>query len=363
MSDDVRAARTAPRVTVLMTVFNGERHLREAIDSVLGQSFGDFELVVVDDGSTDGTTAVLGAITDARVRVTRNATNIGLTRSLNSGLALARGMLIARHDADDVSEPDRLARQVAFLDANADVALVGACYTKIDDRGASLGLRTLPTDYDRIRWALHFYCPFVHSAAVFRAAAVRAMGGYDDAFIYAQDYDLWSRLAASHRMANLPEALVRYRIGNTTLTATIGDQSGEVLCIAARNIQSLGLQAPSAAEHLAMGAIVRGDTSALTPTEFVVAFDAVLTVLDRLRASNAGMLADPDVLTNEVAQMAVAALQQQARRLSDAEYIRAVDRLRLTAPPIAHALPASRRLAALRGCFNRSRSASPVPRV
>jgi hypothetical protein len=86
-------------------------------------------------------------------------------------------------------------------------------YTKIDDRGAALGLRTLPTDYDRIRWALHFYCPFVHSAAVFRAAAVRAMGGYDDAFIYAQDYDLWSRMAASHRMANLPEALVRYRHG------------------------------------------------------------------------------------------------------------------------------------------------------
>ncbi len=110
-------------------------------------------------------------------------------------------------------------------------------YRKIDERGALLGDRTLPVDYDRIRWVLHFYCPFVHSAVVFRAAVVRAMGDYDEAFVYAQDYDLWSRLAVAHRVANLPDSLVRYRMGATTLTATIGDQSGEVVRIAARNIR------------------------------------------------------------------------------------------------------------------------------
>jgi Glycosyl transferase family 2 len=361
MSDDVRAARTAPRVTVLMTVFNGERHLREAIDSVLGQSFGDFELLVVDDGSTDGTAGVLGAITDPRVRITRNATNIGLTRSLNSGLALARGMLIARHDADDVSEPDRLARQVAFLDANPDVALVGAAYRKIDERGAVLGDRMLPVDYDRIRWVLHFYCPFVHSAVVFRAAVVRAMGDYDDAFVYAQDYDLWSRLAVAHRVANLPDSLVRYRMGTTTLTATIGDQSGEVVHIAARNIESLGLPVPSAATLSAMSALIRGDASALMPTDFVTTLDGVLAVLDRLCASSPQMLADPDRLKHDVARTIAATLKQHARRLSDGDYRRALDRLSLTAPLVARTLPGSRRMAALRGRLDRVRIRRAMP--
>jgi glycosyltransferase involved in cell wall biosynthesis len=227
---------TTPRVTVLMTVFNGERHLREAVDSVLGQSFRDFELLIIDDGSTDGTAALLTTISDPRVRRTRHAENVGLMRSLNHGLALARGELIARHDADDVSEPDRLARQVAFLDANPSVALVGAWYRKIDESGASLGERTLPVGHDQIRWALHFYCPFVHSAVVFRTSAVRDAGGYDEALTFAEDYDLWSRLATVHRVANLPEPLVRYRVGSTTLTATVVVDPMRSCVVAARNM-------------------------------------------------------------------------------------------------------------------------------
>jgi hypothetical protein len=353
--------RANPRVTVLMTVFNGERHLREAIDSVIGQTFGDFELLVVDDGSTDGTAALLDAVSDPRVRVTRNDENLGLTPSLNRGLALARGALVARHDADDVSEPERLARQVAFLDANPEVALVGAWYRKIDDAGASLGERTLPMDHDRIRLALNFYCPFVHSAAAFRASVVREMGGYDEAFVYAQDYDLWSRLAVAHRVANVGEPLVRYRVGATTLTATIGDQSGEVPRIAARNLAALGVAAPSAAEQAAMGALVRGDASAVAPSEFAVALDGVLTVLDRLCRPGSGALTDPQALVNDVAQVVAGTLAQQARSLSDADYGRALDRLRLTAPTVADALPGSRRLAALRGRIDRSRLARVMP--
>ena len=348
-----------PRVTVLMTVFNGERHLREAVDSVLRQTFGDFELVIVDDGSTDGTAALLAAISDPRVRVTHNDENLGLTPSLNRGLGLARGELIARHDADDVSEPERIARQIAFLDAHPDVALVGAWYRKIDDASASLGERTLPVDHDRIRWALHFYCPIVHSAAVFRTSVVRELGGYDEAFVYAQDYDLWSRLATTRRVANVGEPLVRYRVGATTLTATIGDQSGEVLRIAARNMTALGIATPSPAVHAAMGALVRGDASALTSADFSVALDGVLLVLDRLRAS--GALTDPRSLVNDAACTIAGALARQAGRLSDADYGRALDRLRLTAPAVAEAMPGSRRWAALRGRFDRSRMARAMP--
>jgi hypothetical protein len=351
-----------PRVTVLMTVFNGERHLGEAIDSVLRQSFADFELLIVDDASTDGTAALLDAISSSRVRVTRNEENLGLTRSLNRRLALARGTIIARHDADDVSEPERLARQIAFLDANPDVALAGAWYRKIDEAGASLGERTLPVDHDRLCWALHFYCPIVHSAAVFRTSVVREIGGYDEAFVYAQDYDLWSRLAASYRVANVGELLVRYRVGATTLTATIGEQSGEVLRIAARNIEALGIAAPSAAEHRAMGALVMGDVSGLAPADFVAAFDGVLTVLDRLRVAGSRALIDPRTLVDDVARAAAATLERHAARLSESDYRRAVDRLRLTSPVVAAALPRSRHLAALRGKFHRSSADRAAPR-
>jgi hypothetical protein len=353
---------TTPRVTVLMTVFNGERHLREAVDSVLGQSFRDFELLIIDDGSTDGTAALLDTISDPRVRRTRHAENVGLMRSLNHGLALARGELIARHDADDVSEPDRLARQVAFLDANPSVALVGAWYRKIDESGASLGERTLPVGHDQIRWALHFYCPFVHSAVVFRTSAVRDAGGYDEALTFAEDYDLWSRLATVHRVANLPEPLVRYRVGSTTLTATVVGRSDEILRVAARNIGALGIAAPSAAEHRAMGALMMGDASALAPADFVAAFDGVLTVLDRLRVSGSTALIDPPALVDDVARAAAATLERHATRLSEPDYRRAVDRLRLTSPVVAAALPRSRHLAALRGKFRRSSADRAAPR-
>jgi hypothetical protein len=355
-------APAVPRVTVLMTVYNGQRHLREAVDSVLGQSFRDFELVVVDDGSTDDTAEVLGAITDPRVRLTRNGANLGLTRSLNRGLTLARAELIARHDADDVSEPERLARQIAFLDAHPDVAMAGAWYRKIDEDGASLGDRMLPADHDRIRWALHFYCPFVHSAVVFRASAVRAVGGYDEQFSYAQDYDLWSRLAAAYHVANLAEPLVRYRVGATTLTATIGDESGEVLRVAARTIRSLGIAVSSAAEHAAMGAVLRGDALALASADFVAALDSVLTVLDRLCESSPPVIADPRGLANDVTRTIARTLAQQATRVSDTDYRRALDRLRLTAPAVADTLPGSRRLAALRGRFSRARVGGAAPR-
>jgi hypothetical protein len=344
-----RDGRRTPRVTVLMTVFNGERHLGEAVDSVLGQSFDDFELLIVDDASTDGTSAILGALTDPRVRVVPNAQNLGLTRSLNRGLALARGDLIARHDADDVSEPERLARQVAFLDAHPDAALVGSCYRKIDDSGAPLGDRALPLDHDRIRWALHFYCPFIHSAVVFRADVIQALGGYDETFVYAQDYDLWSRVAAAHRVANLAEMLVRYRIGAATLTATIGEQSGEVPRVAARNIEALGVAAPSVSEHLAMGALLRGDAGTMASTEFVSALDGVLGLLDRLCARDHGLLVEPEALVNEIARALARTIERRAGQLSGAEYRGSVERLRLTAPSIADALSSSRHVAALRG--------------
>ena len=128
-----------PRVTVLMTVYNGAAYVRSAVDSVLAQTYADFELLVIDDASTDGSGDVVRAVGDARIRVVPNAANLGLTTSLNTGLALARGELVARHDADDLSRPERLATQVALLDTRPEVSLVGSWYQKIDPAGESLG--------------------------------------------------------------------------------------------------------------------------------------------------------------------------------------------------------------------------------
>jgi glycosyltransferase involved in cell wall biosynthesis len=197
---------TAPRVTVLMSVYNGAAFLASSVESILAQTFRDLELLVVDDGSTDGSAGILDRYrSDPRLTVVANERNLGLTRSLNVGLRAARGELVARQDADDLSHPQRLARQVAFLDAHPDVALVGTQAT---------GLRSLHawpkcTGSLSIRWQLMFDSPFLHTAVMFRRGIVWGeLGGYDESFRTNQDYELWTRLAAHHELRNLREALV-----------------------------------------------------------------------------------------------------------------------------------------------------------
>lgn len=204
---------TAPRLSVVMSVFNGERYLAAALDSIIGQSFTDFELIAIDDGSSDRSGEILRACGDSRVRVLTNVGNIGLTRSLNRGLVAARGSYIARHDADDVSHPERFARQVEFLDANPGIALVGARVRIIDEHGRTRAAReNHPATAAGVRWALLFGNPFAHSAVTFRRSVVRdELGGYDESYEFNQDFELWSRLVELHGATNLPEPLVDYR--------------------------------------------------------------------------------------------------------------------------------------------------------
>jgi hypothetical protein len=151
--------------------------------------------------------------------VVNNATNLGLTRTLNHGLSLVTAEYTARQDADDVSDPDRLSRQVAYLDAHQQVAMVGCSYKKIGPDGEELGDRPLPTDCSDLRWALLFYNPFIHSAVTFRQELVKnTVGRYNEAFPYVQDYDLWSRIARGLPVANLPEYLVKYRHSPTSMS-------------------------------------------------------------------------------------------------------------------------------------------------
>jgi hypothetical protein len=197
-----------------MSVHNGERHLAEALRSILGQSWRDLELIAVDDGSTDATAAMLAeaAAGDARLRVVTLGENIGLTRALNRGLAVARGELIARMDADDVAEPERLAEQAACLDARPEVVVVGTACRVIDDEGrVSPGWRVPLTDA-AIRWRLLFHNPFIHATVMFRRSALEADGGgYDENLACSQDMELWGRLLEHGRGANLPRPLARFR--------------------------------------------------------------------------------------------------------------------------------------------------------
>jgi glycosyltransferase involved in cell wall biosynthesis len=205
-----------------MTVFNGEAYLREAIDSILAQSFTDFELIIVDDGSIDRTGDIICSYTDPRISLLINPMNIGVSRSLNRGLSKARGEFIARQDADDISEPERFERQVAFLDAHPKVALLGTWYTEIG--GECPRQRILPCDYTAIRWALLFFCPFVQSTVMWRRTPISShVGGYNESLSYSEDFELWTRVARSFPVANLGENLVRLRLHSESMTMTFGD--------------------------------------------------------------------------------------------------------------------------------------------
>ena len=210
-----------PAVTVLLAVRDGGKLLPASIESILAQTWRDFELLVIDDGSTDGTAATLRAIQDPRLRVLTNPENLGLTRSLNRGLAEARGEFVARQDADDLSAPDRLEKQVSFLREHPDVQLLGSSAWRMAPNGRLSGPNDLPTTHVALRWASVVDNPFLHTSVMFRRATVCGeFGGYDEKFTVCQDFDLWSRLAARHSVANLRDRLVSMREHSASMTRT-----------------------------------------------------------------------------------------------------------------------------------------------
>jgi glycosyltransferase involved in cell wall biosynthesis len=218
----------APRVTVLMPVFNGEAHLAGAIDSILGQTFRDFELLVIDDGSTDRSAAIAAGFGDSRVRVERNTSNLGLVRTLNRGLDMARGEYVARMDADDLSLPERLRGQVAFLDAHPDFGLCGTWVETFGEREGAVW--SYPTDAEVIRCSLLFRSVLAHPTVMLRRRMFEAAGlRYDEHYPHAEDFQLWQRASARFPLANIGEVLVRYRISSASVSSRHSDVQGETL--------------------------------------------------------------------------------------------------------------------------------------
>lgn len=201
-----------PKISVVMPAYNGGVWLNQAIESITNQSFADFELIVVDDGSTDQTAQVIeeAAHVDDRIRSVHQV-HLGISSALNRGAALARSPIIARMDADDIAEPNRLVMQLAFLDAHPRVVAVGSWAHTIDGRGQRIGNRRPATEPSKLHDILPRQNPFVHSSMMMRADVFRSLGGYRPVVDGAEDYDLWLRMSERGELANIPEFLLSYR--------------------------------------------------------------------------------------------------------------------------------------------------------
>lgn len=206
-----------------MSVFNGEKYLSEAIASILGQSFKDFEFLIINDASTDNTEKIIRSHRDSRIKIIANKKNLGLTKSLNKGLEISKGEYIARQDADDISFPERLEKQAAFMDKNKNVGLLGSSWLTVDEVGKKIQSCQAYSGQQ----AVHFMC---HGSVMIRKSCLEKVGYYREIFKYAQDYDLWLRLRENFGVASLKKRLYKLRIHQSSISVTKKGQQD--LCVA-----------------------------------------------------------------------------------------------------------------------------------
>ena len=234
-----------PKISVLMAVHNGEKFLLQALDSIYRQTCRDFEFVIVDDGSSDRTPEILLDRKDSRTVIYRNAQRQGLTKSLNTGLKLCRGEYVARMDADDVSLPRRFEKQLEVLEKNPQCLVVGCWCARIDSEGKVCGQWRLPTEPEDIKAELAARNRMAHGTAMVRRSALIQVGGYDERFEYAQDYDLWLRLSEIGELRNIGEylyALRRWEGAITNAKKETQDQYAEYARQEAQQRGTPGLQ-------------------------------------------------------------------------------------------------------------------------
>ncbi|GAB3038205.1 glycosyltransferase family 2 protein [Spirosoma pulveris] len=202
-----------PALTVLMPVYNAEKHLAEAIDSILAQTFTDFVFLIIDDGSTDNSPSIIRAYSDPRIVFCQNEHNMGISATLNRGIAEAPTELIARMDADDVSYPDRLQKQYAYMIAHPDCALLSAWVRVVDEEKAFVRLDVFPKAY--YYYNLTFMCWIYHPIVMYRRSAVLAVGGYSER--YSEDYALFWALSRAYKMDTIETVLLDYRLSAQSL--------------------------------------------------------------------------------------------------------------------------------------------------
>lgn len=275
---------SSPLVSVIMPVYNGERYLPQAIESILCQTLRDFELLILNDGSTDGTAPLIEryARVDSRLRVYHQE-NRGLIAALNRLLALSQGPYVARMDADDISLPHRLEAQLNFLEANPSVALVGGAIELIDSLDVPSHIVRFPTSAHAIRRTLLHHSCFAHPAVMMRKDAVQAVGGYRKCFAAAEDYDLWLRLAERFQLANLQDPVLQYRVHPHQITSQSPDRPA---------LSLLAAQAAARMRHKT-GCDPLGQTETITPGVLAamgVSVEAIQKATTGLYAGRANLL-------------------------------------------------------------------------
>jgi len=302
---------SSPLVSVIMPVYNGERYLPQAIESILGQTLRGFEFIILNDGSTDGTASLIErfARVDSRIRVYHQE-NRGLVAAINRLLVLSQGPYVARMDADDISLPHRLEAQLSFLEANSSVALVGGAIELISDSNVPSRIVRYPTTDHDIRRVLFRHNCFAHPAVMMRKDAVRAVGGYRSCFLPAEDYDLWLRLAERSKLANLRDPVLKYRIHPHQISSRNLNQ--EALC-------SLAAQAAARMRHKT-GCDPLWEVERITPT--VLAEMGVSTETIQEATVDAYIRWATILLLVGESKRAVALLDEAAARLRTVAYSR-----------------------------------------
>lgn len=231
-----------PKISVIMPAYNAEKYIAEAIESILGQTFDDFEFIIINDCSTDRTEEIVLSYDDPRIVYVKNEENLGVAATLNKGLAIAKGEYIARMDADDISLPERFAKQVEYLDEHNDAAVLG-CSIERFSSDRSLDIRRFSADFDSMMVDMLFACGVAHPSVMMRAEVIRSLGGYDEAFNGLEDYELWCRVLEKHKITTLPDILLRYRIHGSQVTQNPSARYLELLrALKTRQLRQLGLE-------------------------------------------------------------------------------------------------------------------------
>ncbi len=233
---------TVPKVTVIIPVYNRKKYVAESIGSILAQSFTNFELLLIDDGSTDGSVEIMRSYTDPRVRLVCNDCNLGIPKTRNKGIQLARGEYIAMLDSDDAALPDRLATQVAFLDCHKDYVLVGSWAPAMDEKGQSLrkGKKWFVSPGEVQSWLL-FHCTPAQSSIMVRTAILQEYR-YREQYVLCEDFDLFVRLARKNKLGKLPDPLVHRRAHTGNITREKAQLAkGKDLEIVSAQLTELGM--------------------------------------------------------------------------------------------------------------------------
>ncbi len=213
-------------ISVVMACKNEEKYLGQAMDSIISQTFKNYEFIIINDGSTDRTESIIREYMniDSRIKLLINNESKGLTRCLIDAISNAKGEYIARQDADDISLPDRLEKQVIFLNGNLDCSVLGACIETIDENGSPVDVKVPITGKRNVDKHLRYGNILAHGSVMFRKEEYEKVGGYNSKFIVAQDYDLWLRMSKNARIDNLPNVLYRWRINKESISAKRKDR-------------------------------------------------------------------------------------------------------------------------------------------